>query len=269
MFGARHYVPALRWKQAERLALRHLDEVDRDAMTPLIELPLGYFDDCSVDGVERAITEIAVELARTWGHRPVFVDLAHTPATGTRHPVSAFASAARQLRIVPIHVTGLNRPGSYQDAVAAAATNEGGCIRLTRHDLASEMFGSRLRAVLAALGATPAQMHLIVDYEVWDNNVPSFAYLASRIPMIERWRTFTCLAGSFPPDLQVFDGPGQYEWPRSEWTSWRGQAVHRPVSLPRLPSFRRLHNSVWPPDPPRQSTPTSVRAFAIRRRTTT
>jgi hypothetical protein len=38
MFGPSHYVPILRWKQAERFALRYFHEEDRKRITPLIEL---------------------------------------------------------------------------------------------------------------------------------------------------------------------------------------------------------------------------------------
>jgi Beta protein len=43
MFGPSHYVPILRWKQAERFALHYLHEEDRKRITPLIELtPLTF-----------------------------------------------------------------------------------------------------------------------------------------------------------------------------------------------------------------------------------
>ena len=38
MFGYRHYVPVLRWKRAEWIALRGLKPEHRKHMTPLIEL---------------------------------------------------------------------------------------------------------------------------------------------------------------------------------------------------------------------------------------
>jgi len=37
MFGSCHYVPVLRWKQAERLALSYLDDVDKEGMTLLLD----------------------------------------------------------------------------------------------------------------------------------------------------------------------------------------------------------------------------------------
>jgi hypothetical protein len=36
MFGHRHYVPILRWKEAERLALRELDNDIRDRITRVV-----------------------------------------------------------------------------------------------------------------------------------------------------------------------------------------------------------------------------------------
>ncbi len=44
MFGPKHYVPILRWKQAERLALRYLRKEDRERITPLIEITPKIFE---------------------------------------------------------------------------------------------------------------------------------------------------------------------------------------------------------------------------------
>ena len=44
MFDSNHYVPILRWKRAEWIALRNLTENIRDQVTPLIELvPRNFF----------------------------------------------------------------------------------------------------------------------------------------------------------------------------------------------------------------------------------
>ncbi len=45
MFGYKHYVPVLRWKQSEWLALRELKDVQRKEITPLIEIvPVKFVD---------------------------------------------------------------------------------------------------------------------------------------------------------------------------------------------------------------------------------
>lgn len=38
MFDTNRYVPILRWKRGEKIALRHLQPVDKVIVTPLIEL---------------------------------------------------------------------------------------------------------------------------------------------------------------------------------------------------------------------------------------
>jgi hypothetical protein len=38
MYDHKHYVPVLRWKRAERIALKSMFEEDRVRLTPLIEL---------------------------------------------------------------------------------------------------------------------------------------------------------------------------------------------------------------------------------------
>ena len=53
MFDYRHYVPVLRWKRAEWVALRNLSPQTRAGMTPLIEItPRGFEPedpDCGVN----------------------------------------------------------------------------------------------------------------------------------------------------------------------------------------------------------------------------
>jgi hypothetical protein len=44
MFGPRHYVPILRWKRAEQIALRELRAEDRARISPLIEIPRKIFE---------------------------------------------------------------------------------------------------------------------------------------------------------------------------------------------------------------------------------
>ena len=50
MFDHKHYVPILRWKRAERVALRDLPYADKLLMTPLVEIPpVGFSDQCQLN----------------------------------------------------------------------------------------------------------------------------------------------------------------------------------------------------------------------------
>ena len=84
MFGPSHYVPILRWKQAERFALRYLHEEDRKRITPLIELhhrssnrgrrQSGYPQPLDPAQV---IHQEAKKLLESCANFPFFLDLRH------------------------------------------------------------------------------------------------------------------------------------------------------------------------------------------------
>jgi hypothetical protein len=91
MFGPSHYVPILRWKQAERFALRYLREEDRKRITPLIELTPQTFK--SPKTAERVSTPLdpaqvihqdAKKLLESCANLPFFLDLRHVAADVVR-----------------------------------------------------------------------------------------------------------------------------------------------------------------------------------------
>jgi len=49
MFDHRHYVPVVKWKRGERVALRNLTSDVREKITPLIELLPKHFEGCTPD----------------------------------------------------------------------------------------------------------------------------------------------------------------------------------------------------------------------------
>lgn len=75
-----------------------------------------------------------------------------------------------------------------------------------------------------------------MEYSLVGAGDPSFPYVCQRLPGIHQWRTFTTLAGSFPPDLMSLKKPGQYELPREEWKRWAAEIANS-AGLARRPSF--------------------------------
>jgi hypothetical protein len=74
------YVPILRWKRGEWVALRHLNEDIRASIMPLVELTpksFGPRSDGSRPTVSEALCKVASDLVANWGWRPVFFDLMH------------------------------------------------------------------------------------------------------------------------------------------------------------------------------------------------
>jgi hypothetical protein len=84
MFGLSHYVPILRLKQAERFALRYLQDEDRKRITPLVELtPLTFQsrktakrEALPLDPVQ-VIHQESKKLLEACGNFPFFLDLRH------------------------------------------------------------------------------------------------------------------------------------------------------------------------------------------------
>src|SRR5713101_3059936 len=120
MFDANHYVPILRWKGAERVALRELRAEDRVRITPLIEIPRKIFDarkssaDNGADpdqvlfrGVgdtpdpEQVLFKAAKSVLEAWRYASFFLDLCHIDGRipqlqSAKHPLIYIAAESRK-----------------------------------------------------------------------------------------------------------------------------------------------------------------------------
>jgi Beta protein len=136
MFGPNHYVPILRWKQAERFALRDLEPSARERITPLIELtPASFKDRKHGDFLlkpdeARVLDREAKRLLEACQYSPFFLDLRFVdrPISGRRGKVSALeylAAKAREYRLLAVPVTGLATNAEYQSSVSRVANQDG------------------------------------------------------------------------------------------------------------------------------------------------
>jgi hypothetical protein len=103
---------------------------------------------------------------------------------------------------------------------ATQATRDGLAVRVPVTSLRRPTAGHELLELVEYLGLDPTRVDLIVEYGLISATDPSFSFICHRLPEINRWRTFTVLAGAFPPDLMDFRKPGQYEVQREEWSRW-------------------------------------------------
>ena len=168
MLDHKHYVPILRWKRAERVALSRLYEPDREGLTPLIELiPRDFSGNSPTDDIVRRKAD---EVLEHWGHSRFFADLGHLgPSLRTasgEHPLALLGHEARsrELRMVP--VTALRRSHVHQVSVAelVATDNLGVCIRVPLENLRQPRFPTDLRDLLTLLDLPPEQVDLLLDF---------------------------------------------------------------------------------------------------------
>lgn len=78
MFKHDHYVPILRWKRAEWVALKNLSELDKKRITPLIEIVPKDFKD-NKKNIEKnpidVVAQKAIDIKDNWGSEPFFMDV--------------------------------------------------------------------------------------------------------------------------------------------------------------------------------------------------
>ena len=245
MFDVGHYVPVLRWKRAERAALKDLGYDERVRMTPLIEItPWGFEPENTRAGtnLQSKLPRIAEELLGHWGHGRIFLDLGllspGVRPTSGQHPIDLLFEAGRSNKVALVPVTGLDRDRTYQQATGRAAATDGFgvCLRIRRSDLERIALAKALDDLLDLLGVLPGQTDLIVDFGLATGAGPGVGYVTARVPRLREWRSFTVLAGAFPKDLSEL-AVGQHLIARTEWTMWSQDLKANEKSGRRMPTF--------------------------------
>ncbi len=249
MFGPKHYVPILRWKQAERLALKELLIDDRKVITPLIEITPKVFEAPKTGKKEgrkpdpaRVLEDQAKHLLESWGYAPFFLDLSLIgevvpPINGVRHPLAHIAGIARRYRLYIVPVTGPNRGNEYQSAVSEIVHMDGRgvCLRLLSKEVLQSGFSQKVRSLLKKLQLDEPNVDLLLDYQTFDPQNPGVKDLLGKIPNLRDWRSLTVASGAFPPDLQKRE-LGSSRISRDDWLNWKSHFFDE-TSTQRRPSF--------------------------------
>jgi hypothetical protein len=247
-FDPTHYVPILRWKRAEQTALAQLYEHDSICLTPLVELVPENFElkdakeHITKLSIDEVINKVVGQLCRYWGERPFFIDLwlpsPHILTQGPNHFLAMLGQYASILKLSLIPVTGIARDDPYQSAVRTVISihNQGACLRLTHDDIKRPTLAKDINTILSFLELSPELVDLIVDLKIIDQSAPKFNTLCKLVPSIGKWRNFIIASGAFPEDLSGLRKNDIYRLPRTDWISWRDQAMVRP-SVMRLPIY--------------------------------
>jgi hypothetical protein len=253
-FGPRHYVPFLKAKEGELNALAEVDALERDHLTPLLEVGPVEVDPktgAEIETISKAVDGLVSRIVKSWGKiDECFVDLPNFRPSGRlddgTHPVTDIFTQARLAELIAIPVTGLDRDADYQRAVADAvvAGRKGVAIRLRRDDLV-ELGGlsDRLKALCSELGVEATDVDLILDFgEVTasiEKEIRIEAEAALRgLPKVDAWRSLTLCSGAFPAQPSAFIKAGHNgPLPRRDWVLWHDLIATADPPLPRNPAF--------------------------------
>ncbi len=245
MFDHRHYVPVLKWKRGERIALRNLPPDVKARLTPLIEIIPKHFEDAkrAKKRIESVIEVKVNEIEKDWGVLPFFLDLhliedSYKTSAGV-HPVIAIHQMLRDRGLNMMPVTGLQRSAEYNEAVASVleGTEVTVCIRLTTEDLSLPNVNDRIASLLGSISRTREQVHLVVDYGSTTDATLSLSVPEQVIDRLDAYSTFTVISGAFPKDLSEFEKNRQYTHVRADWLSWHSQVLAPDTRLKRIPTF--------------------------------
>ncbi|OLE75551.1 hypothetical protein AUG19_05275 [archaeon 13_1_20CM_2_54_9] len=237
MFDHKHYVPILRWKQGEQLALRELYPTDKSSMTPLIEIPYDY---------DKTLGETVAAIAKNWGASAIFFDVVplapRLESLWGKYPVANVFAKARDagLRLIPVTSLGCNP--EFLAAVRGATVKDqpGACVRLFREDLAKTTLGVELNSHISLLGLQPSSVDLLLDLKVYDHADDRYVRFCSSVPNLPAWRTFTIASGAFRQDLTGLS-VGQHKLHRDDWQSWRNQITSTLLRQPTYGDYATLH----------------------------
>jgi len=235
-FGHTHYVPVLRWKPAEADALSKLSDVTWDHLTPLLELcppelapkKENKRKKSPSQKIEDTISSMVENLMNAIGTHPVFIDLIHLPesivCSNGEHIWNAILKKGKAVGMKVIPVTGFYGKGENNQAKISEviqAFGNGAAIRLFRENLEKQKHLDAIPKLLEMLKTEIAQLDLLVDLQLIENEIQSFNSVVKNIPQIDDWRTVTIIAGSFPLDLRHLKANDTYIIQRPEFKIWQ------------------------------------------------
>jgi len=247
-FNLAHYVPVLRWKQAEQIALAQLYQQDSICITPLIELVPENFIRKDAKGhisklsTAEVISRVGAHLYQSWGERPLFIDLwllsPDLLDARSNNFFTMLGQYATTLGMSLIPVVGINRDCDYLSVAHTVidAHNQGACLRLTGDDIKRPNLNKDVSALLALLRLPPERIDLMIDFQIVTQSIPDINVLCKLIPDIGKWRNFMISSGAFPKDLSKLRKNDVYRVDRTDWTLWRDQMVAK-SSLIRIPNY--------------------------------
>ncbi|QTO43336.1 beta family protein [Burkholderia latens] len=249
MFDHKHYVPVLKWRQGEYLALSRLEPAVKDWVTPLFEVPTEAWDfeaEAPAKTLDEHLSKFGLRLKQKWDTRRCFVDSpfidgeAHVD-NGSHH-MSHIFDLAREAGAMPVPVFGRGRSESYMAAVTEiiGRDHRGACLRLTPDDFNTSL-RVELDALLSNMGIDADVCDLVLDCAADIAVGPKMQALVwkgllDELPMLADWRSVTIAGTSFPQTLPSASFRPHGVIKRHDWLGYKSLIDMLPDGA-RLPTF--------------------------------
>ena len=234
-----NYVPVLKAKDGELIALRNLAPAIKAGLMPLIELQPKK----SSKLLERNLGQIK----KGWGQElPLLLDvdkdyLVKDASSATQNMRDSIGELT-QSGFTVIPVTGLGRPTIFNGLISdiLGDTPNGICIRLRSSDWQDiSSLASRLKKSIQGFSLDFDQVDLVFDYEAFlpsslGTIITSAVAAINSVSNVDRYRNLIITATAFPSQLSS-QPHTIYHFPRSEYEAWSILASN--PKLKRKPIF--------------------------------
>lgn len=260
------YVPVLKGRAGEFLALRHLDLSTREAILPLIEVIPAPAD--AAPDVRPVLLRTAQKVSESWAAFPVLLDLGFLDTDvelgGGHGPLWL---AATELVRADVGVLPVFRPADalptgpatrlIEDAAELHARGQlrGAAIRLSAEDMDDEPGNVALAIdhILSSTGISARDAVLLLDLgPVGGPTARAGARLvADAMDDHQRdWRRVVFLSGAFPVDLSGAAAWEVTDFPRADAAAWNALVRRRNDSImPAFGDFAVAHPRLATGDP--------------------
>jgi hypothetical protein len=255
MTSIQNYVPILRWKQAERDALAKIAPTVRESITPLFELIMpapkrekGDYKTVLADSktVLTARLEKTIEdINKCCFQGAAFIDVhlidGDVRAQTLKKILDSASNANPTLipvtHIIPVLSTEADTLTRSLATDYARSSGNGLCIRIDRFNLGDSNLAEVINNFVSANNLQIENTDLLIDLGVIGamDKVDIVAEQLSKLPHLDKWRSFIVSGGAFPKDLSEFEKHSQQQVPRLDWRLWSD--LNTQTSLIRKPTY--------------------------------
>lgn len=204
------YVPILKWKRGEKMALHNIDPLWRPKLIPLLEL---------VNDEGDTPDQLSKDIKKYW-REPAYLDVHYRSKTFALNALSNLARYPGDADIIP--VIRLDTPDILLQGILAvwAAYHNGIALRLIIDETTDfELLDTELELLLKRLSTERSSVDLIIDFGYITNATSYSSYITrvSALPKLNDWNRLIIAGGTFPSDLSEFTPNEDNFLARSEW----------------------------------------------------
>ena len=244
------YIPCLRWKQGEYLAVHRLSATAHQEILPLIEVAEVGFDFETrkpLKSLGEHLAPFARRVREKWGKDQCLVDLRHVDATHrlpTGEDALTFVFADLRLKgATAVPVVSPQTTADVRKSVRGINARDGFgmAVRVGIEGAVATGFADSLETLTQDCDVAPEDCDLVVDlgtpsYDPLEGLVAILEDVVRDLPCLNRWRRVGLIGTSFPSTMAGLP-PGTSIRKRSEWVMYRSLVKRLTQRRLRVPCF--------------------------------